>query len=173
MRSECHGLKGAKYLKKDKIFSYWVKSDNKPLVLADLETMVEDVELNDKVPEEAAEALEVAKRTFVFGYFYYKLFTVSHHYAFLAVEAALKIKYKEVTGKESSNHTHVIEALVKSGVIPENKKELYDAGRYLRNELSHLTDSTTMTPSADILYRTAEMINDLYEEGGNESGQET
>ncbi|MFH1798806.1 MAG: hypothetical protein ABH844_05685 [Candidatus Omnitrophota bacterium] len=120
--------------------------------------------LKKNVPREVIETLEVAKRAFVFGYFYYKLFTVSHHYAFLAVEAALKIKYTEIIGKESQNHTQVIEALVKSGVIPENKKDSYEAGRCLRNELSHLAKTTTVAPSADILHRTAEMINVLYAE---------
>lgn len=65
---------------------------------------------------------------------------------------------------EKINLKEVIDKLAKEGIIPEDKKDLYDAGRDLRNTLSHLTKRTVLTPDAVILERTAEMINKLYSE---------
>ncbi len=159
-------------LKKDHIFENFVKIVNgkkEPITLKDLQDGVKDIQLNQNVPEEVREILEISKKLFIFGYFYYRFFTVSQHYAFLALESALQNKYKELFDAsdkklESINLKDIIDRLVKRGIIAEDKKFLYDAGRDLRNDLSHLAKRKVLTPDAVILERTAEMINKLYEQ---------
>lgn len=157
-------------LKKDHIFDKFVKIVNgkkEPITLEDLHNGIKNIQLNQNVPEEVKEIFEISKRLFIFGYFYYRFFTVSQHYAFLALESALRNKYKVLFGVddkrlEKINLKEIIDKLAKEGIIPEDKKDLYDAGRDLRNTLSHLTQRKVLTPDAIILERTAEMINNFY-----------
>lgn len=153
-------------LKKDPLFDNFQKvgpqGEPQSITLEDLHSMVEDIRLNDKVPEEVIGVFDVARQLFILGYFKYRLFTVSAHYGFLAVEAALGNKYKAAYGKKELNLSRVIKKLAKDNLIPVEKKEFYDACRRLRNELSHLTTQKIMTPSAKGLQRSAELINDLY-----------
>jgi len=159
-------------LKKDHIFENFVKIVNgkkEPITLEDLRDGVKNIQLSQNVPDEVKEIFEISKRLFIFGYFYYRFFTVSQHYAFLALESALRNKYKElfnVSDKklEEINLKNIIDKLAKRGIIAEDKKSLYDAGRDLRNALSHLTQRKVLTPDAVILERTAEMINKLFTE---------
>lgn len=152
-------------LKKDRIFGSFVKIVNgkqEPITLEDLYSCIKNIQLIQDVPEEAKEIFEISKRLFVHGYFYYRFFTVSQHYAFLALESALRNKYKTLYDKEEFALKDIIEKLTKDGVISKDKKELYDAGRDLRNTLSHLMQRKVLTPDAVILERTAELINELY-----------
>jgi len=154
-----------KILKKDSVFGNFQKQvagEMLPITLEDLHEMVKDIILNDGVPEEVSGVLETAKQLFVLGYFGYRLFTVSSHYSFLAVEAALGNKYKAIYGKKESNLNEVINRLAKDGLIPSDKKDVYNACRRLRNQLSHLTTRKVLAPDASALYRAAELINDLY-----------
>lgn len=152
-------------LEKDHIFNGFVKiKDGKtqPITLDDLNASVSSINLIQNVPREVKEVFEISKRLFIFGYFYYRFFTVSQHYAFLALESALKNKYKQLFSCNEQSLKKVIDDLTEKGVILKKEKALYDAGRYLRNTLSHLVSPPVLTPSVGILERVAEQINKIY-----------
>jgi len=153
-------------LKKDRILDGFIKIKNgrkEPITLEDLNDFVKNIHLIANVPKQVKDVFEISRRLFVFGYFYYRFFTVSQHYAFLALEAGLKNKHKELFGGNEQSLKKVIDDLAENGVIPEKEKPLYDAGKDLRNALSHLADPPVLTPSASILERVGEQINRIYQ----------
>ena len=86
-------------LKKDPIlpFSEITKSASQiELFSHNLESLQESIahiQLIPKVPKEIKTIFKRAKKLFVLGYFEYELFTVSEHYAYLALETAIKTRY--------------------------------------------------------------------------------
>jgi len=94
-------------------------------------------------------------------------FTISQHYAFLALESALRNRYSEIYGKHKKfiRLNTIIEKLVEKGIVPKGEEKIYDAGRELRNSLSHLNNPSTMTPSSIILEKVAYQINQIYDRG--------
>ena len=162
--SKNNGNIEAKILKKDRILDGFVKirdGKKEPITLKDLNESLNSISLIQNVPKEVKEVFEISKRLFVFGYFYYRFFTVSKHYAFLALESALKNKHKQLFNRNEQSLKKVIDQLT-GKVISEKEKPLYDAGRYLRNVLSHLVDPPVLLPTPNILERVAEQINKIY-----------
>jgi hypothetical protein len=154
-----------KILKKDALFSRFKKIiDGKqfPITLADLNEAVRIIKVGDRIPEEVKEVFEIAKQLYIMGYFNYRLFTVSSHYGFLAVESALVNKYKAIYKEEGENLYEIIERLAKDDFISADKREIYHSCRHLRNGLSHLAQRKVLTPDAEVLHRAAELINNLY-----------
>jgi hypothetical protein len=64
-----------------------------PPTLEDWQAMVNDIVLIPQVPDSVSRTFRVAKQLFVFSYFVYAFSTVSQHYAFLALEAALQARW--------------------------------------------------------------------------------
>jgi hypothetical protein len=64
----------------------------------DLQKHVADIQLIPKVPDPVKRVFKCAKDLYIFGHFRYIFFTVSSHYAFLAVESALKHRYIQSLG---------------------------------------------------------------------------
>jgi len=145
-----------KVLKKDPTSVFLVPS------LQDLDNTVSVIILNNDVPDQVKEVFEIAKKLFVFGYFKYQLFTVSAHYGFLAVEAAIGSKYTVKYGPNKIGFDERIKRLAKDGILPPEKQEIYEACRRLRNALSHLTEEKMVTPGSVPLQRTADLINELF-----------
>lgn len=58
-----------------------------------LQTSIADIQFIPTVPENVKRTFKRAKDLFIFGYFKYEFFTISQHYAFLALEAAIKARY--------------------------------------------------------------------------------
>ena len=156
-------------LKKDKIFSSFVKvgkfGRSREITIEDLQKSICGIQLIPSVPKEVKKVFGAAKKLYIFGYFEYYFFTISQHYAFLALESALKNRYNEIYDKPNKNLKDIIKKLVEKGIIPKGEEKIYDAGRELRNSLSHLTDPSTMTPSSSILERVAYQINQIYDRG--------
>lgn len=153
-----------KILKKDRILDGFVKikdGKSQSITLEDLNAFVGSINLIQNVPKDVREVFEISKRLFVFGYFYYRFFTVSKHYAFLALESALKNKHKQLFNRNEQSLKKVIDDLT-GKVISEKEKPLYDAGRQLRNVLSHLVDAPVLLPSPNILERVAKQISKIY-----------
>jgi len=154
--------------KKDKVFSLFVKVDrsgeHRGITIEDLQESVCSIQLIPNVPEGVKKIFNAAKRLHIFGYFEYYFFTISQHYAFLALESALRNRYNEIYGKPKNfvRLDVIIRKLVEEGIIQKGEAKIYDAGRYLRNALSHLTDPSIMTPSFNVLERIAYQINQIY-----------
>jgi hypothetical protein len=166
-----HVLPLSELLKKDTIFSSFVKVDTSgephEITIENLQETVCGIQLIPNVPEGVKKVFNAAKRLHIFGYFEYYFFTISQHYAFLALESALRNRYSEIYGKPKKfiGLNTIIKKLVDKGIIPKGEVKIYDAGRYLRNALSHLTDPSTMLPSSIILERVAYQINQIYDRG--------
>lgn len=161
-------LSSSELLKKDKIFSSFVRMDEygkHQTTLEDLQKNICNIQLIPQVPEEVKRVFNAAKRLYLFGYFEYYFFTISQHYGFLALESALRNRYHEICGgsRKSINLPEVIKELTKRGFIPKGEENIYDAGRCLRNALSHLAKPTIMTPNSYILKRIAYQINQIYD----------
>lgn len=60
-----------------------------------LQTSVADIQLIPEVPEDVQRVFRAAKDLHLFGFFRYHFFTISQHYAFLALESAIKNRYTQ------------------------------------------------------------------------------
>lgn len=63
------------------------------LDVAKLQRAVSNIQLIPKVPDDIRRAISMAKSLFIYGYFNYEFFTISQHYAYSALEGAIKIRY--------------------------------------------------------------------------------
>jgi len=155
-------------LKKDITLSPFVKADKSgeyhEITLEDLQKSVCDIQLITTVPEGVRKVFSAAKRLHIFAYFEYYFFTISQHYAFLALESALRNKYNEVNCKHKKfiKLHEIIKELVQKGTIPKGEANRYDAGRHLRNCLSHLSDPPILMPTSSLLRRVAYQINQIW-----------
>ncbi len=69
-----------------------------------LQELISEIQLMNTVPENVARTFKNAKELFKFGYFRYNFFTISEHYACLALEAAIKHKYSRNLPKHVELH---------------------------------------------------------------------
>jgi len=69
--------------------------------IEDLQKDVSKVQLIPTVPEPVQRVFKCAKDLYVFGYFKYNFFTVSQHYAFLALESAIRHRYNKWLGEKA------------------------------------------------------------------------
>jgi len=60
-----------------------------------------DSQLLPAVPEHPRRVFESAKKLYIFGYFYYRFFTISEHYAYLALESAIRHRYNQSLGAKA------------------------------------------------------------------------
>ena len=70
---------------------------------ADIEELQKDIsnlQLISHVPEEVKRVFRRAKDLYIYGFFRYSFFTISRHYAYLALESAIKNRYYQSFGKE-------------------------------------------------------------------------
>jgi len=161
-------LPPSELLKKDIAFSTFVKVDkygeSHEITLEDLQKSVCDIQLIPTVPEGVREVFNAAKRLHIFGYFEYYFFTISQHYAFLALESALRNRYNEVNCKHKKfiKLYEIIKELVQKGIIPRGEANRYDAGRKIRNFLSHLSNPPILIPTSSLLKRVAYQINQIW-----------
>ena len=146
-------------LKIDKTATSFSKTE-----IEDLQRRVSNCQLIPKVPKQVKHVYNAAKKLYIFGYFDCYFFTISQHYAFLALESALRNKHSEIYGnpKQFIKLKTIINELENKGLITTDESELYHAGGGLRNSLSHLTNPPVMPPSAFILESVAHQINQIY-----------
>ena len=70
------------------------------LDLQKIQKHISSIQLIPLVPEPVQNAFSMSKNLFIFGYFQYRFFTIAQHYAFLALESAIKWCYaKSLKGK--------------------------------------------------------------------------
>jgi hypothetical protein len=65
----------------------------------DLQERVCNFQLIPDVPEHVKRVFDNAKKLFIFGYLHYQFFTISQHYAYLALESAIRHRYNLSLGK--------------------------------------------------------------------------
>ena len=73
------------------LFSYGIEN---------LQKRIADLQLIPQVPKEIKTTIKRAKDLYLFGYFRYDFFTISSHYAYLGLEAAVKTRFIQSLGKK-------------------------------------------------------------------------
>ncbi len=71
---------------------------NLKLSLNKIQEIIGEIKLDLLVPEEVKTVFNRAKQLFIFGFFRYEFFTISQHYAYLALESAIKARYMKSLG---------------------------------------------------------------------------
>jgi len=156
-------------IKKDNILNAFVTIERngiyRKLSISDLQRSICDIQLIPQVPEDVRNIFNAAKKLYVFSYFEYYFSTISQHYAFLALESALRNKYIEIFGEPRKFIPLgvVIKKLVEKKVITKGEAIIYDTRSYLRNLLSHLTRQLIFSFEPSTLRRIAYEINRLYD----------
>ena len=69
--------------------------------IEDVQKAINDIQLIPAVPEQVKRVFSRAKELFIFGYFRYNFFTISNHYAFLALESAIMHRYIQSLGEKA------------------------------------------------------------------------
>jgi len=67
-----------------------------------LQNEVANIQLIPPVPEDVKRVFRRAKDLHIYGFFRYNFFTISQHYAYLALESAIKNRYYQSFGDEST-----------------------------------------------------------------------
>jgi hypothetical protein len=67
----------------------------------DLQERVCNFQLIPDVPEHVKRVFDNAKKLFIFGYLHYQFFTISQHYAYLALESGIRHRYNLSLGKKA------------------------------------------------------------------------
>lgn len=95
-------------LNEDKILPWEVFTTREPILdnlfrkptIEDLQKDICSIQLIPTVPEEVKRIFKAAKDLYVFGYFRWYFFTISNHYAYLAIESAIKHRYIQWLGEK-------------------------------------------------------------------------
>ena len=94
----------SKIIEKDPIFESFVKlsgGEATGITIEDLQKHISDIQLIPEVPDGVKRVFRIAKEFYIFGYFRYIFFTVSAHYAYLALESAIKNRYAASLGDKA------------------------------------------------------------------------
>ena len=87
-------LDDAAVLSPDSLSSMFVRVDTGLMAsLNDVQTALAQILLIPQVPESVSSTFRIAKRLYLFGRFEYRFYTVSHRYAFGAIEAAILCRW--------------------------------------------------------------------------------
>jgi hypothetical protein len=79
-----------------------------------------DIQLIPSVPETVKRVFRYAKDLHIYAFFRYNFFTIAQHYAYLALESAIKIRYYQSFGKENTLENEKGETL-RTGRIDHQK----------------------------------------------------
>lgn len=71
------------------------------LSLNKIQNIIGEIKLIPLVPKEVKTVFNRAKQLFIFGFFRYEFFTISQHYAYLALESAIKARYMKSLGTKA------------------------------------------------------------------------
>lgn len=99
--NEIYGLKPDPILSFEELIKPHPSTSLFNLDVEKLQKSIANLQLIPKVPDQIKTTIKRAKELFVFGYFRYDFFTISLHYAFLALEAAIKIRYIQSLGNKA------------------------------------------------------------------------
>lgn len=99
--SEMFNLLPDSILRSEEILKADRTSQTLNIDLQNLQRRIAHLKLIPNVPEGARHAFHLAKELFIFGYYRYGFFTIAQHYAFLALEAAVKARYVASLGSSA------------------------------------------------------------------------
>lgn len=102
-----------------------------PATLYDLQEDVANIKLIPQVTEPVQRTFALATKLYIFGYFDYGFFTISAHYAYLALDAALHARWTEALG------TNVQLELRKNGKVTATETVPYTNHAALRGMCKH------------------------------------
>src|SRR5690242_417341 len=105
----------------------------RPMNPARLREAADDWTVTESTPEGVAGLLGTSRALFVQSFFVYEFLTVSALLALQAVEASLKVRLDV----ERLEFARLIERAAMEGLLSEEARGRLDAGRLLRNQLSH------------------------------------
>lgn len=123
------------------------------------------VSLGERVPSEVVELFEVARGAMLYGWFFYPLYRLGEEQLYRVIEAAAKLRYRELDGpKARPSYEHAIAMQVERGAIAPGEEFRWDAARKLRNLSSHPEQAVVTTPGSVLgtLTLCAEDINRLF-----------
>jgi len=139
-----------------------------PITEKDYIDSIQDIHLNEHVPENIKSLFEPALALYVYGYLYWAFFTLAKEQAIKAFEAAVSHKHEEVIGTnlDSSGRdvglSKKINNLIKRQVIDRSKKDYYHALRMFRNMSFHPSDQQILGHNNEVLRSIAKAINELF-----------
>lgn len=137
----------------------------------DILNFVDKITIDELVPDDIKELIEVSKALYAYGYLYWTFFTLSQEQSYKAFEAAISSVHKRVYGSNFSTRgkkrlqlSDMIQKLINSGNIPHEKKARYDAIRELRNMSFHPSmQSQWGLVAYDTVFQVIEEINSLFQ----------
>jgi len=137
---------------------------------ADWAEKVLAVELSEQVPLEVRRLFAVARGAFLYGFFFYPMYTLGTEQLFRVAESAVNGKCRDVGVSAERlrklNFKEKVERLIKKGVIQPNVQRRWEALWELRGMTSHPEDQTGLLAytAIDELRRIAADINGLFAE---------
>jgi hypothetical protein len=121
--------------------------------------------LDAAVPLEIIRLFEIARGCMLQAWHFYPLLTLGMQQLTRVLEAAVRAKCREL-GCEVERYSGNLEALRQRGIIPQEEFSCWEAGRWLRNEFSHLdADRPILVDPGSAhgqLQLTADRINHLF-----------
>lgn len=139
-----------------------------PITEKDYIESIQDICLNEKVPESIKSLFEPALALYAYGYLYWAFFTLANEQAIKAFEAAVSCKHEEVIGTnvDSSGRdvglSKKINNLVIRQVIGRNRKDYFHTLRLFRNMSFHPNEQHIFGHNNEALRSIASAINELF-----------
>ncbi len=125
---------------------------------------IQDICLNEQVPEKIKSLFEPALALYAYGYLYWTFFTLANEQAIKAFEAAISYKHEEAAGANvDSNGIDVglskkINNLVKRRVIHRSRKDYYHTLR----KFNHPNEQHIFGHNNEALRNIANALNELF-----------
>ncbi|MBU1863910.1 MAG: hypothetical protein KKH94_09630 [Candidatus Omnitrophica bacterium] len=136
--------------------------------LQNLKQSVDTIELSANVPEGVRSQIDICKKLFLYSYFVYEFATIAMERSFMAIESALKLKYK-IDGEGEIKGTITLKRLLDWAVdnqkIEERFPGMKDTIRHLRNSFAHPERQNINTPFDAIwcFSENVKVINSLFD----------
>lgn len=127
--------------------------------------IVSEIKLTDQVPEEIHKQIELCKKLCLHSLFVYEFVTIAMERSFLAIETALKLKRRDMTGRnENLTLGPLLDWAGKEKILNGITQDTKEAIRDLRNRFSHPEKQIIDMPGSAIsmLQRNVAMINSMF-----------
>jgi HD superfamily phosphohydrolase len=92
-----------------------------PVTYKDFYENIAKYNLSPSVPEEIKSYFEMIKNVYVHGWYYYPLFTLSYFLSLVAMEMALRERFKKEDPKRKNTFSKLMNMAVKKGLIKASK----------------------------------------------------